>query len=212
MSSLETDPLPLDGRARRRHRNAELLYEAADALLAEHSFDEVSVDDICARAGVGRATFFRIYDTKAGLLREFNRRLTDDAAARIAGVPASDIRTVLDQIRQAIIDAWRHAGPGHFGMARAFVSSVPTGDVHGAHPELLELVTEHITAAIDAGELTAAVPADLAAALALVQLTAPIAYVLSGRATDLDELSTVLLDQWLSGMRPGTPPPSQAIT
>ena len=42
------------------------------------------MDDICVRAQVGRATFFRFYGTKAGLLAEFNRRLAELALDFIA--------------------------------------------------------------------------------------------------------------------------------
>lgn len=206
MTTARTIPLrppsveALDGRTRRRERNAERLYDAADELLATRSFEELSVDDICARAGVGRATFFRIYETKAGLLRELNRRLADDAARRIAGAGEIDVRTALGHIRAAIIDAWRRAGRGHVGMAREFVRSLPTDDPHAAHPELLALVVERISIAVDAGELPDTVPVDLAASLALIHMTAPVAYAIAGREVDIDSLSRVLLDQWCAGM------------
>ncbi|MGD1110129.1 MAG: helix-turn-helix domain-containing protein, partial [Mycobacterium sp.] len=51
----------LDGRSRRRQRNAAQLYDAASDLLASRTFDELTVEDICAHAGIGRATFFRIF-------------------------------------------------------------------------------------------------------------------------------------------------------
>jgi AcrR family transcriptional regulator len=190
----------LDGRTRRRERNAERLYDAADELLASRSFDELSVEDVCQRADVGRATFFRIFETKAGLLREFNRRLADDAARRIPESGHTEIRAALEHIRSAIIDAWRRAGHGHVGMARAFVRSLPNEDPHAAHPELFRLVVRRIAIAVEAGELPDAVPVDLAASLALISMTAPVAYAISGRAVDIDRLSRVLLDQWYTGM------------
>jgi hypothetical protein len=53
--------------------------------------------------------------------------------------------------------------------------------------------------------LTEAVPVDLAASLAVMQLIAPMSYVLAGQDVDMDEngdqLSQLLLDQWLRGMR-----------
>ena len=192
---------PLDGRSLRRERNAERLYEAANTLLADGSFEDISVDDICALAGVGRATFFRIYETKAGLLREFNRRLADDARQRLEGAPGAGIRDALEQIRGAIIDAWRHAGRGHVGMAQEFIRSAPNGNLHAAHPELLDLVLGCIADAVRAGELPGTVPVDLAASLALVNMTAPVAYVIAGNDVDLDELSRTLLDQWYAGMQ-----------
>lgn len=189
-----------DGRTRRRERNAVRLYDAANVLLAAQSFEELTVEQICDRAGVGKATFFRIFDSKAGLLREFNRRLAQDAAERIAKSGCTDVRTTLGHVRAAIVDAWRHAGPGHVGMAREFIRSMPSTELHAAHPELRHLVAEVIDTAVASGELPDRVPADLAASLVLLQMVAPMTYMISGQEADIDELSRLLLDQWLAGM------------
>lgn len=205
-AAAERAPLPpwqaaaLDGRARRRQRNAERLYDAAIELLASRSYEELSIDEICQRANVGRATFFRIYDSKAGLLREFNRRLAQDAAQRIEAAGDADVRTALGHVRDAIVDAWQRAGPGHVGMAREFARSVPTANPHAAHPELLTLVLERISIAVDADELADTVPVRLAASLALIHMTAAVGYAIAGRDVDIDHLSRVLLDQWFTGM------------
>lgn len=196
----------VDGRSLRRERNAARLYDAAEELLATRSFDELTVDEICERAGVGRATFFRIFDTKAGLLREFNRRLAEDARRRLQAAGDVDIRTALDHVRRAIVDAWRRAGRGHVGMAQEFVRTMPPDDPHSAHPELFALVAERIALAVDTGELPDTVPSDLAATLALIQIIAPVGYTLAGRDVDIDKLSRVLLDQWIHGMTVGASP------
>lgn len=199
MVALETTERT-DGRSLRRQRNAAQLYDAASDLLASRSFDELSVEEICRHAGIGRATFFRIFATKAGLLREFNRRLARDAAARVAEAGAADLGTRLGHIRAAIYDAWREAGTGHVRMAEELVRAAPSNDPYSAHPELLGLIVDTISTAVESGELTDAVPADLAASLALIQLIAPMSYVLAGQDVDVDQLSQLLLDQWLRGM------------
>jgi AcrR family transcriptional regulator len=198
--SQQGSPVDRDGRTRRRERNAMRLYDAANVLLTAQSFEELTVEQICERAGVGKATFFRIFESKAGLLREFNRRLAQDAAERIARSGCTDVRTTLGHVRAAIVDAWRHAGPGHVGMAREFIRSMPSTELHAAHPELLHLVTEVIGTAVASGELPDRVPADLAASLVLLQMVAPMTYMISGQQADIDELSRLLLDQWLAGM------------
>jgi AcrR family transcriptional regulator len=198
--SQQGSPVDRDGRTRRRERNAMRLYDAANVLLAAQSFEELTVEQICDRAGVGKATFFRIFESKAGLLREFNRRLAQDAADRIASSGCTDVRTTLGHVRAAIVDAWRQAGPGHVGMAREFIRSMPSTELHAAHPELLHLVAEVIATAVASGELPDRVPADLAASLVLLQMVAPMTYMISGQQADIDELSRLLLDQWLAGM------------
>ena len=117
-----------DGRILRRERSAARLYDAAQELHPRKALDDVSVDEICEHAGVGRATFFRIFETKAGLLREFNRRLTLDAIARIEAAGEIDLLSALGLVRAAILDAWRDAGPGHAAMALEFARP------RGEHP------------------------------------------------------------------------------
>jgi AcrR family transcriptional regulator len=189
-----------DGRSLRRQRSAAQLYDAANDLLASRSFDELNVEDICAHADIGRATFFRIFGTKAGLLREFNRRLAQDAAARIANAETADIATKLGHVRAAVYDAWRTVGPGHIRMVEEFVRATPSNDPHSAHPELLGLIVDAVSTAVESGELPDAVPVELAASLALIQLIAPMSYVLGGQDVDVDQLAQLLLDQWLRGM------------
>ncbi|MFV0257456.1 MAG: TetR/AcrR family transcriptional regulator [Acidimicrobiales bacterium] len=194
-------PARADGRARRRHDNARRLYDAADDLLRDVPFDEVSVDDICERAGVGRATFFRIYGTKAGLLREFNRRLTAAAVERLERRPAGDLAAALDEIRMAMVDAWARTGRGHAGMAAEFVRTLPSAEPHAAHPELLALVATQVERAIDTGELADDLPADLVASMALLTMVVPIGHRITGHEVDFDTVSARLLNRWLAGMR-----------
>ena len=194
-------PQALDGRSRRRERNAAQLYDAASDLLASRSFDELTVEDICAHAGIGRATFFRIFATKAGLLREFNRRLAHDGAARIASG-----RNRRHRQAHSVTSAPRSTTPGApsapaiSGWLEEFVRAAPSNDPHSAHPELLALIVDTISAAVESGELPNAVPVELAASLALIQLVAPMSYVLGGQDVDVDQLAQLLLDQWLRGM------------
>jgi AcrR family transcriptional regulator len=193
----------VDGRARRRELSASRLFEAALELLADRPYDELTVEEICAHAGVGRATFFRIFDTKPGLLREFNRRLAADAEARIAAAGDVDLRGGLDLVRAAILDAWRDASPGLAAMARDFSRAAPSSALHSPHPELLALVHRLVDAAVATGEGSGEVPTDLAASLAVIHLTSPIAYALAGNELDVDAVTSVLLDQWCTGMGAG---------
>ena len=189
-----------DGRGLRRTRNAASLYDAAMELFTERRYEDVTVEEICERAGVGRATFFRIYENKAGLLREFNRQLATDARQRLASTSNLDVRAALHAVRLAIVHAWRRPTPGQVALLREVLGTMPVGDPHAVHPELLAVVTEVITSAVTRGELPATPPPDLAASLALLQMVAAVAYAVHGHESDIDELSRVLLDQWLHGM------------
>lgn len=55
-------------RERKQLRTREAILDAAMSLFAEHGFDGVTVNDIAARAEVGRTTFFRYFTDKQELL------------------------------------------------------------------------------------------------------------------------------------------------
>jgi AcrR family transcriptional regulator len=62
-------------------RNRLRILEAAAELIGERGFDEVTIDDIAARAGVAKGTVFHRFGTRAGLavalLDERERRFQD---------------------------------------------------------------------------------------------------------------------------------------
>jgi AcrR family transcriptional regulator len=67
-----------DLRVRRTHK---LLWDALMAELAERSFEEITVKDICDRAMVHRTTFYKHYDDKYALLERGMRQMYDALVA-----------------------------------------------------------------------------------------------------------------------------------
>lgn len=61
----------------------ERLTEAAFDLFAERGYDATSVEDIAARAGVGRTTFFRLFRSKEHVVFPDHEQLLDEIAARL---------------------------------------------------------------------------------------------------------------------------------
>lgn len=85
-------PLPLvdDEPQERRDaaRNRDALLVAADALIGEHGVDGVTMDAVAARAGVGKGTVFRRFDSREGLMAAvLNRSETAFQASIISGPP-----------------------------------------------------------------------------------------------------------------------------
>ena len=64
--------LPLVGDEPRERRDAarnrEALLRAAQELVAEHGYDAVTMDAVAARAGVGKGTVFRRFESREGLM------------------------------------------------------------------------------------------------------------------------------------------------
>lgn len=77
MTAPPTEAAPRRGaRAARREGTRQALFASAMSLFGQQGYDAVTVDDIAARAGVSRRTFFRYFATKdAVLLDHAERRL-----------------------------------------------------------------------------------------------------------------------------------------
>jgi AcrR family transcriptional regulator len=105
------DPVPqrhLGYKQKRSHETFERLLEAAEATIAEKSFDEVSVSEICERAGLSVGAFYRRFESKDGLLQVLHERYTERmlrlqsaalAPERWEGVALADVvARVIDEV------------------------------------------------------------------------------------------------------------------
>lgn len=179
--------------------NGARIFDAAMALLVERSYDDISIEEICAAAGVGRATFFRIYQTKAHLLLEFNRRLADRVQQRLATRDPGSVGDALCMVGEEIADTWTHTVPGAAALAIDFTQTGAGRGLHAAHPELLRIVVRVVEGGMKSGELESTLPADLVGSLALVQITAPVSYWFRHPQRDLHRLINAAIDHWLHG-------------
>jgi AcrR family transcriptional regulator len=86
---MQRDPLPVRERARRTVR-AELAQIARD-LFVDKGYDETTIDDLAAAAGMSTRTFFRYFASKEDLVMGkyeiVGEQLAEDLAARPAGEP-----------------------------------------------------------------------------------------------------------------------------
>ncbi|PAK25686.1 mycofactocin system transcriptional regulator [Streptomyces sp. alain-838] len=74
-------------------------------LFSERGFEETTVDDITAEAGVNRRTFFRYFDSKVSVLWYGFDQEVDRLRAALRRVP-QDV-PLMDAIRRAVIEANR---------------------------------------------------------------------------------------------------------
>jgi mycofactocin system transcriptional regulator len=75
---------------------------AAFALFAQHGFEETTVDDIAAAAGIGRRTFFRYFASKNDVVwGEFDRGLERFRDVLAGADPSTPWMTAL---REAVVD------------------------------------------------------------------------------------------------------------
>lgn len=94
------DPLPEEETAPRRGRKkratAHRIFTSAIDLMRKDGFDGVSVEQICERAGIARATFFQHFRSKAALMGVFS----DIVRHRIAEELSDNGMSPIQQLRQ----------------------------------------------------------------------------------------------------------------
>lgn len=114
-----------------------MLADAAAELFLEQGYGRTTVDQIAARAGVSRATFFNYFPAKADVMW-----LELDAA--VAGLPgylaASTEPSVVRAVEQALLAAARAHDPERVPWA------VAQAEVMGIGPELVAGVAVRVTA------------------------------------------------------------------
>ena len=115
-------------RERRRQQTIREVEEAALGLVAERSFDEVSVDEIAAAAGVSTRTVFRYFATKEDVVLGSGRRAHDQFLLALESRPSRE--SPFDALRSALVES-STVPPDRVEMVRARARVV------GAAPILL---------------------------------------------------------------------------
>ena len=86
------------------------MVDAAMALFAERGFDSTSVEDVVARAGVGRTTFFRHFPTKEDVVFPDHDGLLRRVDARLATATAATARTALEEASGIVLEHYLAEG------------------------------------------------------------------------------------------------------
>ncbi|MEW2354646.1 TetR family transcriptional regulator [Spirillospora sp. NPDC029432] len=193
-------------RQRKRQRARDGLYAAALELLADRPYEEITIDEICERAEVGRASFYRIYGAKAGLLLEFNHRLARDARE---AMPAHDSASAVERLRavqRTLVANWTATGPALREMLRAFLTEAGPALFSAAteappHPELLSLVAQIVERGQRTGELDARLEPSFVSWLVVTGMaTATGQWITGGERTDLERATGDVLEVLLAGL------------
>ncbi|MCF4138019.1 TetR/AcrR family transcriptional regulator [Streptomyces sp. Tue 6430] len=199
---------PAPDTTRRSERSRRAIYDAALALVAEAGYRRTTVEGIAARAGVGKQTIYRWWESKADVLLEAFLDLTSRAAREAGGEPyaipdtgdlAADLKAVLratvDQLTDPRFDAPSRAlaaeGVVDEEVGRRFMTQL-------LEPNL-QLYVDRLRAAQRAGQVRPEVDPRIALeffvsplAQRWLQYTGPISY----------EYTDTLVDYALYGLAP----------
>ncbi len=85
-------------------RQRQVILTAARDLFAERSFDEVTMAEIAAAAGVARATVFNQFTSKHGLVDATTEQVLSSYALMLADALADERTSTADLLRGVVID------------------------------------------------------------------------------------------------------------
>lgn len=88
----------------------ERVIEAAFQLFAERGYDGTTVEDIAARAGVGRTTFFRLFRTKESVVFPAHEHLLAAIEARLATATPSTGKVALTEASGLVLNHYLGEG------------------------------------------------------------------------------------------------------
>jgi AcrR family transcriptional regulator len=86
------------------------LARAAFALFEEHGYDATSVDDIAARAKVGRTTLFRHFGSKEAIVFPDHDSLLQSAHSHLAGTDPEMMPSAVIDVARSVFDSYLTEG------------------------------------------------------------------------------------------------------
>lgn len=121
------------------------LVDAAFALFEEHGFNETTVDEIAARAGTGRTTFFRHFRGKEDVVFPDHEQLLPRVAARLATATPATREIALREASRVVLDHYLDEGETARARYRLTRSVPALRDRESASAQrYLRLFREHI--------------------------------------------------------------------
>ncbi|SEG67223.1 mycofactocin system transcriptional regulator [Thermomonospora echinospora] len=207
----ETTDRPSAARAprvgRRPRTSRAELEQVALRLFAERGFEETTVDDIAAAAGIGRRTFFRYYGSKNDVVwGDFEREL-EHMRAWFAGCPPEI--PMMDALRRAVV-AFNRLDPDQVPWHRLRMMMILQVPALQAHSTLRYADWRAVVAVFVAGRLGQPADALMPQAIAYACLGAAVASYeqwLRHDDADLGELLNRAMSALAHGFQGALDPP-----
>jgi AcrR family transcriptional regulator len=207
------------GSAARRAR-AERILDAAAELLEQHGYRRVSIDDVAARAGVGKGTVYLHWATREALfwaaLQRESMRLLDDLAARLSGdaglaLPHRLMPAVFTEVqRRPLVKALLLPDADVLGALAADDSVAAAQRELAGNPDYLVLLAGH---GLLRPDLTPTAAGHILGSVMLGFFAAQDAYTRSGDDHQLtaDQRAELLADVLVRTLEADPPAPADAV-
>lgn len=186
------------------------LVDAAFALFEEHGFTETTVDEITARAGTGRTTFFRHFRGKEDVVFPDHDLLLLRVEARLTTATETTRDVALREAARIVLDHYLDEGPTARARYR-LTRTVPTlRDREDASTQrYLRLFREQIAAWVG-DEPEGPLRAELLAAAVITAHNHVLRRWLREESEDVDTEFDAALTRALAGTPPSAPPSTGA--
>ena len=132
--------------------NRTRIVDAARAAFAEH--DDVRLNAIARRAGVGQGTLYRHFPTRGALLAEVYRQDVDDLVAAAHALLA-------EREPLAALEAWFDRLTGYARVKRGMLAAVEASEGRDLTAESHDPISEAVAALLDAGKADGSVRDDV---------------------------------------------------
>jgi TetR/AcrR family transcriptional regulator, ethionamide resistance regulator len=173
---------------------------AAEALLRERPFRELTVDEVMRRTELSRPSFYVYFRDRHHLILRIVERLGGEHKD-IADIWYGNRGSGPDQIREAVaatVAIWERDGPVLHALADA---AADDPDVESAHRAIMDAsidaTARHIEAEIEAGNVLAVDPIETARALSIMTDRYLVATLGRNRLVDADVVTKVLSTIWI---------------
>lgn len=188
-------------RAGKKERTRQEIYRAAMELFAERDYDKVTIEDICASAGIAKATFFLHFAGKSALITAFNEEITRSLTERLAGHSGSAEEELMLLV-SVLREAWEANAAVMQKMLSEFLDQPALlAKAAAANESVLDLVTRIVARGQKRGEFTDACPPQVAAVALVSAWSAFTAWWTQNPDVDNDDINLGLIEFQLNGLK-----------
>ena len=150
-------------------RTRRKIMDAAEKLISERGFDNVTVDEITAEAGVSKGSFYTYFKRKEDVVGEIAHEHFEDVRERSDGLESG----VCDKIAAFLTESMRYIVKSGVKLAQQWLKCGMepelTTDVSNKFAYDMRVVREILDAAVKSGELAPETPAEAIARLVTVE-------------------------------------------
>ncbi|NIJ42393.1 AcrR family transcriptional regulator [Parvibaculum indicum] len=188
----------------KKERTRREIYRTAMQLFGEHGYDGVTIEDICAGAGIAKATFFLHFRNKAALLLAFNEEITTALAEKLSQNDGSSAEEQLRFMADVFGEAYHSNAQVMRRLLTEFLEQPASYQMaREANESLIALVANIVRQGQKRGEFRKGFLPELAALSIVATWSALIAFWLENPDIETESSGNAFLDIAMNGLKAG---------